>query len=281
MREIDCAIIAEKTAELCGAAANILPCDVETALRAAVEREKSPLGSAILADCVKNAEIARNDGCPICQDTGFAVFFVELGADIRISSGLLEEALTEGTRRGYDKFYLRKSIVADPIFDRTNTGDNTPPVIHLSIVPGDRIRIVLAPKGGGSENMSAVAMLKPSQGRNGVVDFVVDTVVKAGGNPCPPVIVGVGVGGTFEKCAILSKKALLREVGSENQNPDYAALERELLERINNSGVGPQGLGGKTTALAVHIEPHPCHIASLPVAVNLNCHAARHAEIII
>ena len=281
MREIDCAVIAEMVAELCGEAANALPSDVESALRSAAEREESPLGAAILADCLRNAEIARNDASPICQDTGFAVFFVELGSEVRISGGLLEEALTEGTQRGYERFHLRKSIVSDPIFDRINTGDNTPPVLHISIVPGDRVRIILAPKGGGSENMSAVAMLKPSQGRSGVADFVIDTVVKAGGNPCPPVIVGVGVGGTFEKCAILAKKALLREVGSENPNPDYAALELEMLERINNSGVGPQGLGGRTTALAVHIEPHPCHIASLPVAVNLNCHAARHAEIII
>ncbi|NOY74321.1 MAG: fumarate hydratase [Kiritimatiellaeota bacterium] len=277
MREIDYDLIVERTAELCEKAATRLPDDVKTAIKIGKGGETSPLGAAILADCLKNAEIAETTGCPICQDTGFAVFFIEMGVDARVAGGILEDALTEGTALGYERGFLRKSIVRDPIFNRENTGDNTPPVIHLTLVPGDKLRVTLAPKGGGSENMSAIAMLKPSQGRAGVVDFVVDTVVRAGGNPCPPVVVGVGVGGTFEKCAILAKKALLREIGSRNPNEEYAALETEILERINRSGIGPQGLGGRNTALAAHIENHPCHIASLPVAVNLNCHAARHA----
>jgi fumarate hydratase subunit alpha len=281
MRIIEYKEIVERTAELCAESSTRLPEDVSAAIAKGKSSESSPLGAAILADCLKNAEIARTTNCPICQDTGFAVYFVEMGVDAKIAGGTLTNALTEGTALGYERAYLRKSIVRDPLFNRSNTGDNTPPVIHLDIVPGDKLSITLAPKGGGSENMSAIAMLKPSQGRAGVADFVVETVVGAGGNPCPPVVVGVGIGGTFEKCAILAKKALLRKIGKRNPHPDYAELERELLERVNNSGVGPQGLGGNTTALAVHIEQHPCHIASLPVAVNLNCHAARHAECVI
>lgn len=278
MRKINYELIVEKIAELCQTAATRLPEDVHDALKKGMDGERSPLGAAILADCLENADIASETNCPICQDTGFAVYFIEMGVRASVKGGLLENAVAEGTALGYERGYLRKSIVVDPIFNRSNTGDNTPPVIHLSLVPGDEISITLAPKGGGSENMSAIAMLKPSQGRAGVADFVVDTITSAGGNPCPPVIVGVGVGGTFEKCAILAKKALLREVGTVNPDDAYATLEDEILTRINKSGVGPQGLGGTTTALAVHIESHPCHIASLPVAVNLNCHAARHAS---
>lgn len=281
MREIKYKTIVEKIAELCETAATRLPDDVYDALKTGMDNEKSPLGAAILADCLENADVAKETNCPICQDTGFAVYFIEMGVDATVKGGLLENAVTEGTALGYERGYLRKSIVTDPIFNRSNTGDNTPPVIHLALVAGDELSITLAPKGGGSENMSAIAMLKPSQGRAGVADFAVDTVTGAGGNPCPPVIVGVGVGGTFEKCAILAKKALLRKVGSVNPNTEYAKLEKEIFDRINNSGVGPQGLGGNTTALAVHIESHPCHIASLPVAVNLNCHAARHASCVI
>lgn len=281
MREIKYKTIVERIAELCETAATRLPDDVYDALKTGMDNETSPLGAAILADCLENADVAKKTNCPICQDTGFAVFFIEMGVDAVVKGGLLEDAVIEGTVLGYERGYLRKSIVVDPIFNRSNTGDNTPPVIHLSLVPGDKLSIILAPKGGGSENMSAIAMLKPSQGRAGVADFVVNTVTGAGGNPCPPVIVGVGVGGTFEKCAILAKKALLRKVGSVNPNEEYAKLEKEILDRINRSGVGPQGLGGNTTALAVHIESHPCHIASLPVAVNLNCHAARHASCVI
>lgn len=281
MREVKYSDIVEKVADICINAACDLPIDVSEALRQGYKDEKSESGSAILADCLKNAEIAADKRIPICQDTGFAVFFVEMGEDVKVTGGSIYNAIDEGVALGYGKGYLRKSIVMDPVFNRKNTGDNTPSVIHLTMVPGNRISISVAPKGGGSENMSSIAMLKPSQGEKGVVDFVVDTVVKAGGNPCPPLIVGVGIGGTFEKAAFLAKKALLRKIGSRNENPDYAALETNILEKINRSGVGPQGLGGIVTALAVHVEYFPCHIASLPVAVNLNCHAARHSEVII
>ena len=281
MRKIKYIDIVEKVAEICIKAACDLPDDVLEALRQGRDTEKSKLGSAILADCLKNAEIAKTSQTPICQDTGFAVYFVELGDDLEIEGGNIYDAITEGTAKGYEKGYLRKSIVMDPIFNRKNTGDNTPPIIHLLQVPGDKISITIAPKGGGSENMSAIAMLKPSQGREGVVDFVVDTVVNASGNPCPPVVVGVGVGGTFEKAAFLAKKSLLRDIGLKNKNADYAELEAEILDKINKSGVGPQGLGGTVTALDVRIEYFPCHIASLPVAVNLNCHAARHVRVVI
>ncbi len=218
---------------------------------------------------------------PLCQDTGFAVWFVEMGRDVTLSRGTISEAVTAGTRAGYKRFYLRKSIVADPLFDRKNTTDNTPVILHLEQVEGDRLKLILAPKGGGSENMSALRMLKPSDGRAGVVEFVVNSVISAGGNPCPPTIVGVGIGGTMERAACLAKRALLRPVGQPAADSRYAELEREILERINASGIGPQGLGGAVTSLAVHVEHHPCHCASLPVAVNLNCHAARHQEVIL
>ncbi len=281
MREVGYGEIVERVAGICVKAACFLPEDVLSALEKSVETEVSELGASLLKDCVRNSQIASEKECPICQDTGFAVFFVEMGEDVRVEGGNLARAISEGTALGYKQGYLRKSIVDDPVFGRLNTGDNTPPVIHLDIVPGDRIRIVVAPKGGGAENMSALAMLKPSDGREGIVEFVVRTVVEAGGNPCPPLVVGVGIGGTFEKAAILAKKSLLRPLGHPCANPDYARLEAEMLNRINSSGVGPQGLGGSVTALAVHVEYFPCHIASLPVAVNLNCHAARHAETII
>lgn len=266
---------------ICIEASCNLPNDVYDAIKEGVENEKSPLGSAILADCIKNADIANKHQTPICQDTGFAVFFVELGEDVKIEGGTIHQAITEGTVIGYKEGFLRKSIVIDPIFNRVNTGDNTPAIIHLDNVSGDKIKITIAPKGGGSENMSAIAMLKPSQGREGVIDFVVNSVVNAGGNPCPPVVVGVGIGGTFEKAAYLAKKSLLRDIGEHNSDANYADLESEILSKINRSGVGPQGLGGSLTALAVNIDFYPCHIASLPVAVNLNCHAARHIEVII
>lgn len=281
MRAIAYSQIVTRVAELCVKAARDLPVDVRRALESSLGQESAPRAASILRQCLDNADIASRERMPICQDTGFAVFFVEMGAEVHIEGGLLHDAVGEGTARGYAEGYLRKSIVDDPLFDRTNTGDNTPPVIHLSIVPGERLRIALAPKGGGSENMSAVAMLKPADGQEGVADFVVDTVVKAGGNPCPPTIVGVGIGGTFEMVTLLAKKALLRKVGEPNPDERYAALEQTILRRINASGVGPQGLGGEVTALAVHLETYPCHIASLPVAVNLNCHAARHAEVVM
>jgi fumarate hydratase subunit alpha len=273
--------IKEAAASMCMEAASTLPRDVEATMRRARDSESSTLAKSILDQCLENASIAREEKLPICQDTGTAVYFVEYGMDVQVEGGRLEDALREGTAAGYESGRLRKSIVNDPVFERKNTGDNTPPVVHLETVPGEKIRINLCLKGGGSENMSALKMLKPSDGRDGVVDFVVDTVVEAGGNPCPPTIVGVGIGGTAEKCVYLAKKALLRETGRPNPDARYAELESEILQRINASGVGPQGLGGSTTALAVHVEHFPCHIASLPVAVNLNCHAARHSIRII
>ncbi len=279
MKQIDCKTIENAVAALCLKAAYDLPGDVFASLKKAVDVECSERGRAFLRQCVENAEIATGEQLPICQDTGFAVYFIRLGQEVAITGGSLYEAIDAGTARGYREGYLRKSIVTDPVFDRKNTRDNTPAVVHVELVPGDKMSITLAPKGGGSENMSALKMFPPSAGRDGLVEFVVDTVIKAGGNPCPPTIVGVGVGGTFEKVTYLAKKALLRPVGQPHPDPRYAELERYLLEQINNSGTGPQGLGGSVTSLAVHIEYFPCHIASMPVAVNLNCHAARHAEI--
>ena len=280
MRELQTKEITSAVKRLCMEANYYLGEDVLNAVREGLKKEESPLGKDILQQIVENAEIAAKEEVPICQDTGFAVIFVELGQEVRVVNGDFNEAINEGVRQGYTDGYLRKSIVEDPI-RRKNTGDNTPAVIHLEIVPGDKIRIIVAPKGGGSENMSEVKMMKPADGVEGLKRFVVERVEKSGGNPCPPVVVGVGVGGTFEKCAFLAKKALLREIGSKHPDPFYAELEAELLEKINKTGVGPQGLGGRTTALAVHIEVHPCHIASYPAAVNLNCHAARHKEITI
>ena len=265
--------------EMCGKAACDLPADVLNALKSAAKNETTPQAQDFFDQYLRNSEIAAAERLPLCQDTGFAVFFIECGSEIILDHGTISEAVNAGVREGYKKFFLRKSIVADPLFDRKNTFDNTPAIIHLTQVPGDKLHIVLAPKGGGSENMSALKMLKPSEGRQGVVDFVVNSVISAGGNPCPPTIVGVGIGGTMEYAAYMAKKALLRKAGEASCDPRYAELEAEILEKINASGVGPQGLGGKTTALAVHIEFHPCHLASMPVAVNLNCHAARHAEV--
>ena len=269
--------VVDAVSACCLQAACQLPEDVSAALNRALQFEQGELGRDFLQQCLENARIAAAERLPICQDTGFAVFFVEIGELVKLDGGSIYEAITAGVADGYRRGYLRKSIVSDPLFQRKNTTDNTPPIIHLSIVPGNRLSVILAPKGGGSENMSALRMLKPSDGRDGVIDFVTETVVKAGGNPCPPTIVGVGIGGTFEPAAFLAKKALVRPVGQPSDDADYAGLEREILARINQSGVGPQGLGGSVTALAVHINYYPCHIASLPVAVNLNCHAARHA----
>ena len=278
MRIISTQDVIKTVRECCIEGTTLLPDDVLQALKKSEAAETSALGKSFLNQCIENAVIARNEAMPICQDTGFAVFFVEIGQEVLLEKGTWDEAFNEGVRQGYTDGYLRKSIVSDPLFSRINTKDNTPCVVHYSFVPGDKVRIVFAPKGGGSENMSAIKMLKVSEGRQGIVDFVVNSVINAGGNPCPPTVVGVGIGGTFEKCAFLAKKALLRKVGSVNADERYAELEKEILEKINASGVGPQGLGGDTTAIAVHIEFHPCHIASLPCAVNLNCHAARHVE---
>ena len=281
MREINVAEITDTVARLCVDSNYYLPEDVKKALENARGKEESDLGREILGDIIKNAEIARANDVPICQDTGLAVFFLELGQDVRLVGGDLNKAIDEGVRRGYKDGYLRASSVDDPFIVRKNAGDNTPAIVHVNIVPGDRIKLTIAPKGGGSENMSALAMLTPSVGVTGVKKFVVDTIDKAGSNPCPPVVVGVGVGGTIEKTTLLAKQALLRTIGEYNPNPEVARIEKELLEEINNLGIGPQGFGGRTTALAVHIETFPAHIASMPVAVNVQCHAARHREAII
>jgi fumarate hydratase subunit alpha len=281
MREIHVDSITGVVERLCIESNYYLPQDVKKALEDAVEKEESPLGREILLDILKNQEIASCKNMPICQDTGLAVVFIELGQDVRLVGGDLNEAIDEGVRRGYKNGYLRKSSVDDPFMIRKNKGDNTPAIIHTTIVKGDKVKIVLAPKGGGSENMSALAMLKPSDGVEGIKKFVLDTVDKAGSNPCPPIIVGIGIGGTIEKTALIAKKALLRTIGEHNTDPNAAKLEKELLEQINNLGIGPQGFGGRITALAVNIETFPAHIASMPVAVNIQCHVARHKEAII
>jgi fumarate hydratase subunit alpha len=277
MREINVSAIIDLVEKLCVDANYNLNTDIKDALGRCLALEESPLAKGVIASMIENSRIAREEQMPMCQDTGMAVVFIELGTEVHISGGGLEEAINEGVRRGYEKGYLRKSVVKDPI-DRVNTKDNTPAVIHYSIVRGDTLKIIAAPKGFGSENMSALKMLKPSDGIEGVKSFIIDTVQKAGGNPCPPVIVGAGIGGTMEKCALLSKKALLRPVGSENTDAFWNGIERELLEKINALNIGPAGFGGKTTALCVNIESFPTHIAGLPAAVNIGCHATRHAE---
>ena len=272
MRESSAGAVTEAVARLCVAANTRLTRDVTEAIAAAREREDWPVAREILDRIIEND--ALGDGVPICQDTGMACVFLEVGQDVHIS-GNLREAVDEGVRRGYTEGYLRKSVVADPL-DRVNTGDNTPAMLHVELVPGEKVKITVAPKGFGSENMSRIAMLRPSDGVEGVKQFILDAVEQAGPNPCPPIVVGVGIGGSFDQCALLAKKALLRDLGSHHAKPFYAALEDELLEKINALGIGPQGFGGRTTALAVHIETLPTHIAGLPCAVNINCHVARH-----
>jgi len=281
VREITCDEIVSTAKRLCIEANYDLGMDVIDALRTACEREPSPLGREVLDQLLKNAEIAHEERVPMCQDTGLAVVFVELGQEVHITGGAFQEAINEGVRRGYDEGYLRKSAVNPPYGERKNTGDNTPAIIHTDIVPGDHLKITIAPKGGGSENMSFLNMMTPSAGRQGIIDFVTECVDTAGAKPCPPIIVGVGIGGTVDKVTQLAKRALLRPLGEPNPDEEYAALEREILERVNALGIGPMGLGGETTALAVHVETFPCHIASMPVAVNMQCHAARHKEAII
>ena len=252
--------------------------DIMAGFHQALKNERSPLGQEVLERLIENAEIAHEQRVPMCQDTGMAVLFVEIGQDLHVVGGDLTKAINEGVRRGYEQGYLRKSVVNDP-FERINTGDNTPAVIHYDIVPGDSLHLVVAPKGFGSENMGGLKMCKPSEGLEGAMQFVVDTVDRAGGNPCPPIIVGVGAGGTMEKATFLAKKGLLREVGKPNPEQRLAKIEEELLERINRLGIGPQGFGGVVTALAVNLEVYPTHIAGMPVAVNIGCHATRHKEV--
>ena len=280
MREISADQITETVARLCMEANYELGDDVYQALKAGAESEESPVGREIFGQLVENAEIARAGQVPMCQDTGFALVFVELGQDVHVTGGLLGDAINAGVAKGYLEGYLRKSIVGHPL-ERKNTGTNTPAVIHTEIVPGDRLKIAIAPKGGGSENMSGVRMLKPSDGIEGVKKFVVELVKAGGSNPCPPIMVGVGIGGTMDKAAVLSKKALLRKIGEHNPNQPDAELEKELLKLVNDTGVGPAGLGGRITALAVNVETFPCHIASLPMAVTIQCHAARHKEAVL
>ena len=276
MREIDVKLMTEKVRDLCMKANTDLGEDVLQAFDRAMLQEESSLGIEILKELKENAQIAKEEGVPLCQDTGFAVVFVELGQDVHLIGGNLNEAIEEGVRQGYRDGYLRKSICHP--FTRANTGDNTPAIIHTEVVPGDKIRVIVAPKGGGSENMSRVVMLTPSDGIEGIKRYVVQRVRESGSNPCPPTIVGVGIGGTFERAALLAKKSLLRPLGSKNPDPELDRLESEILTEINRLGIGPQGLGGRTTSLAVHILLMPCHIASFPLAVNIQCHAQRHKE---
>ncbi len=278
MKEIHFDDIAQTVAALAIDACYRLPSDMTTAIRAARMRELSPVGCNILEQLLENAEIAAKGSLPLCQDTGITVVFAEVGQDVRIVGGAFEDAVNEGIRRGYTDGYLRKSCVGEPLFERKNTGDNTPAVIHTRLVPGDRLHLRLAPKGAGSENKSVLKMLVPADGIDGVRRVVLDAVLAAGPNSCPPLVVGVGIGGTMEMAAICAKRAAARDLESHNPDPRYATFEGELLEMVNMTGVGPQGLGGITTALKVHVEWAPTHIASLPVAVNINCHAARHAE---
>jgi fumarate hydratase subunit alpha len=279
MREIHVEEIRDNVAQMCVDAAYNVSEDVLTAFDRALETETAPAAKEILSLLKENARIAREEHIPVCQDTGIAIFFVEIGQDLRIKNGFIVDAINEGVRKGYREGYLRKSVV-DPL-TRRNTGDNTPAIIYSELVPGDKLKISFMPKGAGSENMSVFRMLRPTEGVEGIKSFVLECVEKAGANPCPPVVIGVGIGGDFEKAALLAKKALLRPVGSPNAKLDLASLEEMLLKTVNKTGIGPEGLGGKVTAMAVHVESFPCHIASLPVAVNINCHAARHKTIIL
>jgi fumarate hydratase subunit alpha len=279
MREIHVDEIRDNVAQICLDAAYNLSEDVVTAFDRAIEIETAPGAKEIIELLKENARIAKEEHIPICQDTGIAIFFVEIGQDLRIKNGFIVDAINEGVRKGYKEGYLRKSVV-DPI-TRKNTGDNTPAIIYTELVPGDKLKISFMPKGAGSENMSVIRMLRPTEGVDGIRRFVLECVQKAGANPCPPVVVGVGIGGSFEKAALLAKKSLLRPVGSPNPKLELASLEETLLKAVNKTGIGPEGFGGKVTAMAVHIESFPCHIASLPVAVNINCHAARHKTIIL
>ncbi len=281
MREIKASKITKAVEELCQSANLELGKDVLAALRKAEREEESLLGKETLRQLLENARIAREESLPLCQDCGTAVVFLEIGQDVHITGGDLNKAISDGVSQGYTKGYLRKSMVRQPFSARINTKDNTPPVIHTEIVPGDRLKITVMCKGGGAENMSRLAMLTPGAGRQGIIDFVVKTVDEAGGKPCPPVIVGVGIGGTADKVMELAKRALLRKVGEASLDTEIAELEKELLKKINDLGIGPGGLGGRVTALAVQVETMPAHIASMPVAVNIQCHSARHKEVVL
>ena len=278
MREIEANQIKDKIKELFLKANFYINPDLTQRLEKALEEENSPIGKHVLQMIIENNKIASREEVPICQDTGLAVVFIELGQEVRLVGGDFIETINQGVKEAYEEGYLRKSVVDDPVFERKNTKTNIPAIIYTDIVPGDKIKFVVMPKGFGSENMSAIAMLKPADGEKEIVDFVVETVKKAGPNPCPPTIIGVGIGGTIDKAMVIAKKAIIRKIGQSNKNSKYATLEREILTKINNSGIGPAGLGGNITSLAVHIDYLPTHIAGMPVAVNVCCHAARHAE---
>ena len=280
MREIQCSKITEVIRKLCIEANEHLPEDVKCAIKTARKEEDGEIAKGILDNIIENYEIADRENVPICQDTGMAVVFMEIGQDVHITGGDLTECVNEGVRQGYTDGYLRKSVVKDPI-RRGNTGDNTPAILYTEIVPGEQIKITVGPKGFGSENMSRIMMFKPSAGLEGIKDFIIETVKFAGPNPCPPMVVGVGIGGTFDRCALLAKKALMRPLGSSNKDPFYADLEKELLLKINSLGIGPQGLGGRTTAIGLNIETVPTHSAGMPCAVNINCHVTRHKTEVI
>lgn len=280
MREINAEKITEVIERLCIEANQVLPEDVKEAIGKCRACEDGEIARQILDNIIDNYRIAQEEQVPICQDTGMACVFLEIGQDVHITGGDLTEAVNEGVRRGYEKGYLRKSVVKDPV-RRGNTGDNTPAMLYTEIVPGEQLKITVGPKGFGSENMSAIRMFKPSAGLQGIKDFILETVEAAGPNPCPPMIVGVGIGGTFDKAALLAKKALMRPVDSENPDPFYADLEKEMLEKINELGIGPQGFGGRTTAIGLNIETMPTHIAGMPCAINISCHVTRHKTEVI
>ncbi len=280
MRELDVVEVTKAIKELSMNSNFEIGEDVLAAFNDGLENEVSPAGRAVFEELIENAKIAKDERVPYCQDTGLAVVFLDIGQDVHLTGGDLTEAVNEGVRQGYEEGYLRKSSLDHPL-RRKNTGDNTPAIIHTRIVPGEEVHVTFAPKGGGSENMSRIAMMPPSKGREGVIDFVVDVVRQAGSNPCPPIVVGVGMGGTFEYAAVMAKRALLRELGKPAADSDNAEIEKEIFERIKKLGIGPQGFGGRYTALAVQLESANCHLASLPVAVNIQCHAARHKEVVL
>lgn len=280
MREIKASTITDAIERLCMEANQVLPQDIKDAISTCRSQEDGDIACGILDNIIENYQIAENEQVPICQDTGMACVFLEIGQDVHITDGDLTEAVNEGVRRGYTKGYLRKSVVKDPV-RRGNTGDNTPAMLYTEIVPGEQIKVTVGPKGFGSENMSAIRMFKPSAGIQGIKDFIIETVETAGPNPCPPMVVGVGIGGTFDKAALLAKKALMRPVDTSNPDPYYADLEKEMLQKINELGIGPQGFGGRTTAIGLNIETMPTHIAGMPCAINISCHVTRHKTEVI
>jgi fumarate hydratase subunit alpha len=281
MREIECKKISETVSSLFQQGCLYLPDDVLAAIKNARDREESLVARDVLDKLIENTEVSKKEEIPLCQDTGAAVVMLELGQEVHIKGGNLEDCINEGVRQGYEKGYLRKSMVRQPFSTRVNTKDNTPAIIHTDIVPGDKLKISVIPKGGGSENCSRLTVMPPAKGRQGIIDFVVNLVEESGSNPCPPIIIGLGIGGTTDKTMTMAKKALLRKVGEPNPDQEVAELEKEILKRVNNLGIGPMGYGGRTTALAVHAEVFPAHIASMPVAVNIQCWCARHKESVL